>query len=98
RYAIEEKMIPLELAIRSATGLPADILGLPERGYLRVGYFADVVVFDPKTFRDTATFDNPHQLATGTRFLFVNGVPAIQDGKPTEVLAGKALRHKSKNP
>jgi N-acyl-D-amino-acid deacylase len=96
RYAIEDKMITLEHAIRSASGLPADILHLPQRGYLKEGYFADVVVFDPKTFRDQATFDKPHQYATGVRHLFVNGQPAIDDGKFMDVLAGKALRHQSK--
>src|SRR5262249_7367897 len=68
RYAIEEKVIPLEQAIRSASGLPADILKLPERGYLKTGYFADVVVFDPQTFRDTATYDRPHQYSPGVRY------------------------------
>ncbi|MGH7170064.1 MAG: amidohydrolase family protein, partial [Gemmataceae bacterium] len=96
RYAIEDKIITLEHAIRSASGLPADILHLPERGYLKTGYFADVVVFDPKTFRDTATFDKPHQYATGVRYLFVNGKLAIDDGKFMVELAGKVLRHKSK--
>ncbi len=96
RYAIEDKIITLEHAIRSASGLPADILHLPERGYLKAGYFADVVVFDPKTFRDTATFDKPHQYATGVRYLFVNGRLAIDDGKFTEMLAGTVLRHQSK--
>jgi N-acyl-D-amino-acid deacylase len=96
RYAIEDKIITLEHAIRSASGLPADILHLPQRGYLKAGYFADVVVFDPNTFRDTATFDKPHQYATGVRYLFVNGQPAIDDGKFTDVLAGKVLRHQSK--
>ncbi|HKB41620.1 MAG TPA: D-aminoacylase [Gemmataceae bacterium] len=95
RHAIEEKLLPVEQAIRSATGLPADILHLPERGYLKVGYFADVAVLDPKTFRDTATFDNPHQYATGVAFLFVNGTVAVEKGKPTGALAGKALRHVS---
>ncbi len=94
-YALAEKLMPLEQAVRSATGLPADILKLPERGYLRPGYFADVVVLDPKTLRDTATFDSPHQYATGVVHLFVNGVPAIEDAKPTGKLAGKALRHVS---
>ena len=61
RYAIEEQVIPLEQAIRSASGLPADILRLTDRGYLKAGSFADVAVFDPKTFRDTATYDQPHQ-------------------------------------
>lgn len=96
RYAIEDKIVALERALRSASGLPADILHLPQRGYLKAGYFADVVVFDPKTFRDTATFDKPHQYATGVRYLFVNGKLAIDDGKFTQVLAGKVLRHKSK--
>ena len=94
RYAIEEKVVPLEHAIRSASGLPADILKLPERGYLKAGYFADVVVFDPKTFRDPATFDKPHQYATGVRYLFVNGKLAIDEGKHTGALAGIALRHR----
>lgn len=96
RYAIEDKVLSLEQAIRSASGLPADILHLPERGYLKAGYYADVVVFDPKTFRDTATFDKPHQYATGVRYLFVNGQLAIDDGKFAEVLAGKVLRHANK--
>jgi N-acyl-D-aspartate/D-glutamate deacylase len=96
RYAIEDKILPLEQAIRSSSGLPADILHLPERGYLKTGYYADVVVFDPKTFRDTATFDKPHQYATGVRYLFVNGKLAIDDGKFTDELAGKVLRHESK--
>lgn len=95
RYAIAEKIIPLEQAIRSASGLPADILKLPERGYLRPGYVADLVVFDPETFIDRATFDKPHQYATGVRYLFVNGKLAIDHGKYTGVLAGKVLRHRS---
>ena len=93
RYAIEDKVISLEHAIRSCTGLPANILKLPERGYLKPGYFADVVVFDPKTFRDQATFEKPHQYATGVRYLFVNGKLAIDDGKYKNVLAGRVLRH-----
>src|SRR5947209_17087756 len=72
RYALEDKVIALGQAVRSASGLPADILQLPERGYVKKGYFADLVVFDPKALRDKATFDQPHQYATGVRFLFVN--------------------------
>src|SRR5262249_19189825 len=98
RYAIEEKVVPVEHAVRSATGLPADILGLPEGGYLKKGYFADVVVLAPKAYRDTATFEKPHQYATGVRYLFVNGVLVVQDGKFTGELAGKALRHPDKKP
>jgi N-acyl-D-aspartate/D-glutamate deacylase len=93
RFALEEKLLPPEQAIRSASGLPADILHLPDRGYLKEGYFADVVVLDPKTFRDRATFEKPHQYATGVRYLFVNGVLTIDGGKYTESLAGVALRH-----
>ena len=96
RFAIEDGVISVEQAIRSATGLPADILNLPERGYLKKGNFADIVVFDPKTFRDTATYDRPHQYATGVRFLFVNGRPAIDEGKATSVLPGRVLRSVSK--
>lgn len=94
RYAIEEKLISVEQAIRSATGLPADILQLKDRGYLRVGQAADVVILDPKTFRDVATYDQPHRYATGVRHLFVNGVPAIDESKATTRLAGKPLRRK----
>ncbi|MBX9579506.1 MAG: D-aminoacylase [Gemmataceae bacterium] len=97
RYAIEEKLIPVEQAVRSATGLPADILKLPDRGYLRPGYKADVVVLDPQTFRDTATFDQPHQYPTGVRWVFVNGHAAVADGKHDDgVLGGQVLRHPGK--
>ncbi|MSQ94528.1 MAG: D-aminoacylase [Gemmataceae bacterium] len=93
QFAIEDKLITLEQAIRSVSGLPADILRLPERGYLKVGYHADIVVFDPKTFRDRATYEKPHQYATGVQYLFINGRLAIDEGKSTEVLAGRVLRH-----
>lgn len=96
RFAIEDQVITLEQAIRSASGLPADILRLPERGYLKAGYFADLVVFDAKTFRDRATYDRPHQYSTGVKHLFVNGKLAIEDGKATDVLPGRVLRHKVK--
>ncbi len=92
-YAIAEKLITLEHAIRSSSGLPADILRLPERGYLKPGYVADVVVFDPKTYRDRATYDKPHQYATGVQYVFVNGKMAVEKGKYNGTLAGKPLRH-----
>lgn len=97
RYAIEDKVITPEHAIRSASGLPADILRLPERGYLKQGYFADVVVFDPKTFRDTATYDKPHQFTPGVKWLYVNGTTVIADGTATQALPGRPLRHQDKN-
>lgn len=98
RYSIRDGVLPIEQAIRSASGLPADILGLPERGYLRTGFFADIVVFDPEAFVDTATYDNPHQYAAGMKYVFVNGHPAVHAGTPTGTLAGRALRHQSKAP
>lgn len=94
RYAIADKVVSVEQALRSATGLPADVIGLTDRGYLKPGYRADVVVLDPKTFRDLATFEKPHQYSTGVRFLFVNGKPAVENGNFTGALAGQAVRHK----
>jgi N-acyl-D-aspartate/D-glutamate deacylase len=94
RYASADGVLSVEQAIRSASGLPADILQLKDRGYLRPGYCADVVVFDPEKFRDAATYDDPHQLAKGVRYLFVNGQLTIKDGDYTGGLAGRVLRHK----
>ena len=91
-YAIREKVVPLAQAIRSSSGLPADILGLTDRGYLRAGLAADIVVFDPEKLIDRATFDQPQQYSAGVVHLFVNGTPAIADGTPTGALAGRALR------
>jgi N-acyl-D-aspartate/D-glutamate deacylase len=96
-YAIQEKIVSVEFAIRSATGLPADILKLTDRGYLKPGYYADVVVFDPDTFRDTATYEKPHQYATGLRWVLVNGTPEVKDGTyQNAALGGRALRHVEK--
>ncbi len=96
RYALVDGVISPEQAIRSASGLPADILKLPERGYLKAGYFADVVVLEPEKFRDLATYDKPHQYSTGVKYLFVNGQLAIDNDKSTGTLAGRVLRHQSK--
>jgi N-acyl-D-aspartate/D-glutamate deacylase len=91
-YVRDEKVITLAHAVRSGSGLPADILGLADRGYLRAGWAADVVVFDPEGVRDRATFEDPFQYSEGVRWVFVNGVPAVHDGSPTGALAGRALR------
>jgi N-acyl-D-aspartate/D-glutamate deacylase len=91
-YAIKEEVVSLEQAVRSSSGLPADILGLKDRGYLRPDSFADVVVFDPASILDKATFEEPFHHSTGIRHVFVNGKAAIEDGKPTKELAGRALR------
>ena len=94
RYAIADGVVLVEQAVRSSSGLPADILKLADRGYLKPGMAADVVVFDPKAYRDTATFDKPHQYPTGVAWVFVNGAAAVADGKyDAAVLAGKPLRH-----
>lgn len=94
-YALQEKVMPLAAAVRSCSGLPADILGLSDRGYVRTGYVADLAVFDPSELMDRATFDEPYRYSTGMRYVFVAGKPAVYEGTPTGVLAGKALRHKS---
>jgi N-acyl-D-amino-acid deacylase len=92
RYAIEEGVVPVEQAVRSASGLPAEILGLKDRGFLKPAMFADVVVFDPATYRDHATFQAPFEFTSGVRFVLVNGKLAIDDGKLANVAAGRALR------
>jgi N-acyl-D-aspartate/D-glutamate deacylase len=93
QYVYEKQIIPLEFAIRSSTSLPAETLGLKDRGLLKPGYFADVLVFDPKTINERATYQQPTVLATGVRYLTVNGRLAIENGALMPVLAGKALRH-----
>jgi N-acyl-D-amino-acid deacylase len=88
----EENLIPLEEAIRKLTALPADNMKIDRRGMLRVGYFADVVVFDPDTIQDHATFVEPHQYATGVMQVFVNGVQVIEDGEHTGATPGRVVR------
>jgi N-acyl-D-amino-acid deacylase len=76
--------------------LPADILGLNDRGYLKPGHFADVVVFNPAEIIDGATFDEPFNSPAGIPWVFVNGKAAVKNGEPTKSLSGRALRHASK--
>lgn len=95
-YAIKEKVLSQEAAVRSATSLPAKILGLTDRGTLKTGWVADVIVFDPEKIRDAATFEEPHQYSRGIRYVYVNGQPAIFRGSPTGARPGKALVHSSK--
>lgn len=91
KYVREEKVISLEEAVRRLSGLPATNLGLDHRGFLKKGYFADVVVFDPATIADRATYENPHQYAVGVKHVFVNGVQVIKDGEHTGAKPGRAL-------
>ena len=92
KYVREEKALTLEDAIRKFSALPAQRLRLADRGVLKAGMWADVVVFDPAIVRDLATFDNPNQLSEGMEYVLVNGSPVIEQGKMTGVLPGKVLR------
>ncbi|HJR51987.1 MAG TPA: D-aminoacylase [Gemmatimonadales bacterium] len=92
KYVREEQRLTLEDAIRKFTSLAAQRMRLADRGVLKVGMWADVVVFDPATVRDRATFAQPHQLAEGMRWVLVNGVPVIAEGKATGARPGKVLR------
>jgi N-acyl-D-amino-acid deacylase len=91
KYVREEKLIPLEEAIRRLSHLPASNLGLEKRGLLQEGYIADIAVFDPAKITDKATYEKPHQYAVGMRHVFVNGVRVIADGEHTGARPGKAL-------
>jgi N-acyl-D-amino-acid deacylase len=91
KYVRDEKAITLPEAIRRLSALPATNLGLDHRGFLKEGMFADVVVFDPATIADHATFEKPHQYATGVKHVFVNGVQVIKDGEHTGAKPGRAL-------
>jgi N-acyl-D-amino-acid deacylase len=91
RYVRDEKVIPLEEAIRRLSGLPAANLELDRRGFIREGMFADVVVFDPARIEDRATFEKPHQYAVGMRHVFVNGTQVLKDGEHTGARPGRAI-------
>ncbi len=92
KYVREEKALTLEDAIRKFSALPAQRMRLTDRGVLKAGMWADVVIFDPATVRDRATFDNPNQFSEGMEYVLVNGVPVIDQGKMTGALPGKVLR------
>jgi len=92
RYVIEERLVPLEKAIRKMTSLPAARFGLKDRGILRSGAFADIVVFDPERIRDTATYENPRVFAEGVSYVIVNGQLVFREGSFTGVRSGRALR------
>jgi N-acyl-D-amino-acid deacylase len=92
KYVREERKLTLEDAIRKFTSLPAQRMRLGDRGVLKVGMWADVVVFDPARVRDRATFAEPNQLSEGMQWVLVNGIPVIADGKATGTLPGRVLR------
>lgn len=92
RYVRDEKLIPLEEAVYRLTTLPATNLGIKERGALKPGYHADVVIFDPAAIADRSTFEKPHQYSVGVRDVFVNGVAVLKDGEPSGATPGRAVR------
>jgi dihydroorotase/N-acyl-D-amino-acid deacylase len=92
-YVREARVLTLETAVHKMTGMPAARLGLADRGRLREGAFADVVIFDPATVSDRATFESPHQYPGGIDFVFVNGMTAVDGGRFTDVRGGRVLRH-----
>lgn len=92
KYVRDEKIIPLEEAIYKLTALPASHLGIKRRGLLKPGYFADIVVFDPATITDHATFEKPHQYATGVQHVWVNGVQVLKNGEHTGAKPGRFVR------
>jgi len=91
KYLRDEKVIPMTEAIRRLSALPATNLGLDHRGFIKDGMFADVVVFDPATIADRATFEKPHQYAVGVKHVFVNGVQVLKNGQHTGAKPGRAL-------
>jgi N-acyl-D-amino-acid deacylase len=93
-YVLDRPVIPMEQAIHAATGLTAQVFGIEDRGVLRTGAFADVLVFDPATIRDTATYDQPHAYALGVDWLFINGRAAVIRGKAAPERFGRLLLRK----
>jgi N-acyl-D-amino-acid deacylase len=91
KYVRDEGLIPLEEAVRRLSALPADNMKLDRRGRLLTGHYADIVIFDPATIRDHATFDRPHQLASGVRDVLVNGVPVLREGEHTGATPGRVV-------
>jgi len=98
RYVRDERVISLEEAIRKMTSLPAGQFGFADRGRLAEGLAADVVIFDPKTVGDRATYAEPHQYPAGVLHVLVNGVPVVRDGAQLEARPGQVLRHQRTGP
>jgi dihydroorotase/N-acyl-D-amino-acid deacylase len=92
KYSRTDGLFPLEEAVRKMTGATAARLKLRDRGLLREGMYADVVVFDPATIIDKATFDKPHQLSVGVKYVLVNGVPVLSEGQHTGAKPGRVVR------
>jgi N-acyl-D-amino-acid deacylase len=91
-YVRDQRLMPLEEAIRKITSMPAERERLTDRGLIKTGFFADISVFDPATILDKATYADPTELSRGVEFVFVNGQLAYNRGQLTGVMAGRALR------
>jgi N-acyl-D-amino-acid deacylase len=92
KYVRDEKVIPLEEAIRKLTSLPATNLKIKKRGLLQSGYYADLAIFDPAKIQDHATFEKPHQYSTGMVHVFVNGTQVLENGEHTGATPGRVVR------
>jgi N-acyl-D-amino-acid deacylase len=91
-YARDERLMSVAEAVHRMTGMPAEKFKLAERGFVRAGYFADLVIFDPATIADLGTYENPRQYPSGLSHVFVNGTAVVADGKHTGARPGRALR------
>jgi N-acyl-D-amino-acid deacylase len=96
-YVYNQKLISLAFAVRNSSALTAETFRIPERGLIREGYFADVIVFDEKTVADRATYEQPELLSVGMKVVIVNGRVAVENGAYTGALAGRALRKQIPN-
>ena len=92
RYVLDKPVITMQRMVQASSAQVADVYGIRERGWLKPGYYADVIVFDPKTIREQATYEAPEKLSVGMRWVFVNGKAAVAEGVPTGVMAGRGLR------
>ena len=90
-YVLDKPVITMQRMVQSSSAQVAEVYGIKERGALKQGYFADVIVFDPKTIRELATYVEPEKLSVGMQWVFVNGKAAVADGQPTGVMAGRGL-------
>jgi N-acyl-D-amino-acid deacylase len=93
RYALHNQVVTLEDAIRKMTSMPAERLHIKDRGYVKQGFKADIVIFNPVTISDNATFDNPRLYPTGIEYVLVNGQPVVAKSEHTGARPGVALRH-----
>ena len=91
KYVRDEHVMSLEEAVRKATSAVATRLSIPDRGIVREGMFADIAVFDPNTIADRSTYDQPHQISAGVRYVFVNGTLVVRDGRHTNAKPGRVL-------